>query len=122
MDDAFTSPGAMPPDAAIPSQTSPAQGEPIAATELIAEAQPLTGTQDASALAGVALAEVEPRLRQNLHDTLEKIAWESLGDLSEQIVSQAVARIEQIAWEVIPELAETLIREEIRRLKGGRED
>ena len=65
---------------------------------------------------------MSPRLRESLHDTLEKIAWESLGDLSDQIVRQAVARVEQIAWEVIPQLTETLIREEIRRMKGGTDD
>ena len=50
-----------------------------------------------------------------LHDTLEKIAWESFSSVTEQIVRQAVERIEAIAWEVIPQMAETLIREEIRR-------
>ena len=98
--------------------------EPIAVAELIAEPDPThpTATHDVSALAGAALAEVEPRLRANIHDTLEKIAWESLGNLSEQIVRQAVERVEQIAWEVIPQLAETLIHEEIRRMKGGEKD
>lgn len=98
--------------------------EPIAVTELIAEHEPtqFTATHDVSALAGAALAAVEPRLRESLHDTLEKIAWESLGNLSEQIVRQAVERVEQIAWEVIPQLAETLIHEEIRRMKGGERD
>lgn len=64
------------------------------------------------------LKKIEPQLRQQLHDTLEKIAWESFGDLTEAIVKQSVQRVEEIAWEVIPELAETLIRDEIRRLKG----
>ena len=57
-------------------------------------------------------------MRDQLHETLEKIAWDALGDLSERIVREAVSRIEQIAWDVFPRLAETLIREEIRRLKG----
>jgi hypothetical protein len=76
------------------------------------------GIHDPAALAGVALAEITPRLREQLHDTLEKVAWESLGDVAEQIVRQALERVEQIAWEVIPQMAETLVREEIRRMKG----
>ncbi len=59
-----------------------------------------------------------PELRQQLHDTLEKIAWESFGDLTEAIVRQSVERVETIAWEVIPRMAEVLIQEEIRRLKS----
>ncbi len=63
------------------------------------------------------LERIEPQLRGQLHDSLEKIAWESFGDLTETIVRQSVERVEAIAWEVLPQMAETLIREEIRRLK-----
>jgi hypothetical protein len=73
---------------------------------------------EASALAESAVEALGPRLRAQLHDTLEKVAWESLSDVTDQIVRQAVERIEAIAWEVIPQMAETLIREEIRRMKG----
>ena len=68
------------------------------------------------------LEKIEPQLRQQLHDTLEKIAWESFGDLTEAIVRQSVERVESIAWEVIPRMAETLIQEEIRRIKAQSED
>ncbi len=68
--------------------------------------------------APAAVAELPDALRDQIHETLEKIAWEALGDVSERIVREAVARIEQVAWDVIPRLAETLIREEIRKLKG----
>jgi len=61
---------------------------------------------------------IGPELREQLHDTLEKIAWESFGDLTEAIVRQSVERVEAIAWEVIPRMAEVLIQEEIRRLKS----
>jgi CheY-like chemotaxis protein len=64
------------------------------------------------------LSEIAPTLRAEIHDTLEKIAWESFGDVTEKIVAEAVDRVEKIAWEVIPQLAETLIKDEIRRLKG----
>ena len=56
-------------------------------------------------------------MRQEIHQHLEKIAWEAFGDLSERIVRETVARIEAVAWEVIPQMAETLIREEIRKLQ-----
>jgi CheY-like chemotaxis protein len=73
---------------------------------------------DAARTSAAALEEITPKLRAQLHDTLEKIAWESFSDLTETIVRQAVDRVEKVAWEVIPELAETLVREEIRRMKG----
>src|SRR5262245_60535394 len=73
----------------------------------------------ATAAVGVEAADdLPPRLRDQVHETLEKVAWEALGDLSERIVREAVQRIEQVAWDVMPRLAETLIREEIRKLKG----
>ena len=64
------------------------------------------------------LEALAPQLRAQLHDTLEKIAWESFSTVTEQIVRQALERVEAIAWEVIPQMAETLVREEIRRMKG----
>jgi CheY-like chemotaxis protein len=96
------------PEPAPPLQPTPAS-EPTA---------PEAASHDAAGLAGIALAELEPRLREQLHDTLEKIAWEAMGDVAEQIVRQAVERVERVAWEVIPQMAETMIREEIRKLKG----
>ena len=82
-----------------------------------------TTVEESSQPAAVASAEtllqnIEPALRQQLHDTLEKIAWESFGEITETIVRQTVERVEAIAWEVLPQMAETLIREEIRQLKG----
>ena len=65
---------------------------------------------------------VAPAMRAELHETLERIAWESFGQISEQIVAQAIERVETIAWEVVPKLAEALVQEEIRRLKEGLED
>ncbi len=68
------------------------------------------------------LRELVPALREPLHDTLEKIAWESFGSMAEEIVRRAIERMEAVAWEVIPQMAETLIREELRRIKGEGED
>jgi hypothetical protein len=61
---------------------------------------------------------VTAAIRDRLHETLEKVAWEAFSELSEQVVRQVLERVETIAWEVIPQMTETMIREEIRRLKG----
>jgi hypothetical protein len=65
-----------------------------------------------------AAPDLSPMMRQRIHDTLEKVAWEAFSDLSDTIVRQVLERVEAIAWEVIPQMAEALVREEIRRLKG----
>ena len=62
--------------------------------------------------------DLTPLMRERVHESLEKIAWEAFADLPDTIVRQALAKIEEIAWEVIPQMAEALIREEIRRMKG----
>jgi len=72
----------------------------------------------ASISAASVLEAIAPQLRAQIHDTLEKIAWESFSAVTEQIVRQALERVETVAWEVIPQMAETLVREEIRRMKG----
>jgi CheY-like chemotaxis protein len=53
-----------------------------------------------------------------LHASLEKIAWEAFGSLSQELVEQFTRRVEAILWEVVPALAERLVREEIARLKS----
>ncbi len=88
------------------------------AVQVLEEPPPALAVSSAS---DVDLSSVSSELRNRLHDTLEKIAWEAFGDVTEQIVRQALERVEKIAWEVIPQLAETLIREEIRRMKGESE-
>jgi CheY-like chemotaxis protein len=108
-------PGIEPPVAPVP----PADTEPASV--------PTSAPRVASAPAGEptaedALSAIAPALREQLHDTLEKIAWESFSDVTEKIVRQAVEKVETIAWEVIPQLAEMLVREEIRRMKGESED
>lgn len=71
-----------------------------------------------AARAQAVLEQIEPELRLQLHDTLEKIAWEAFADLTDSIVRLSVAKVEKIAWEVVPQLIETLVREEIRKMKG----
>ncbi len=63
--------------------------------------------------------ELTPELQGQLRETLERVAWEAFGDVTEQLVKDALERIEKVAWEVIPQMAETLIREEIRKLKAS---
>ena len=60
-------------------------------------------------------------MRDRIHETLEKVAWEAFADLSDIIVRQVIKKVEEIAWEVVPQMAESLIQEEIRRLKDERE-
>jgi len=69
-----------------------------------------------------ATPDISPMMRDRIHETLEKVAWEAFADLSDTIVRQVVQKVEQIAWEVIPQMAESLIQEEIRRLKDEAED
>jgi CheY-like chemotaxis protein len=86
----------------------------------VEESKPLPA--DTAAAADSVLAEITPQLREEIHDTLEKIAWESFGSITEKVVGDVVDRIEKIAWEVIPQLTETLVTAEIRRLKGESDD
>lgn len=61
--------------------------------------------------------DITPVMRDRIHDTLERVAWEALADLNETLVKQVLERVEAIAWEVIPQMAEVLVKEEIRRMK-----
>ena len=80
----------------------------------LADSAPLSPAPAANAAApGISRAE--------LHDMIEKIAWDAFAPVTEKIVRESLARIEQIVWEVVPKLAESLIQEEIRRLKGESE-
>jgi CheY-like chemotaxis protein len=74
------------------------------------EARPIPATA-----AGAHLSDV---MRDRVHETLEKVAWEAFADLSDTIVRQVLERVEQVAWEVIPQMAEALIQDEIRKIKG----
>jgi CheY-like chemotaxis protein len=118
----FSTPPEVEPIAVAVDEDAPAD----LAAELYAEPVPAevaeTPAASAAEPADGLMAEIGPELRQQLHDTLEKIAWESFGDLTDAIVRQSVERVESIAWEVIPRMAETLIQEEIRRMKADPED
>ncbi len=62
--------------------------------------------------------DASPEMRDRIHETLEKVAWEAFADLSDTIVRQVIQRVESVVWEIVPQMAETLIQEEIRRIKG----
>lgn len=98
--------------APLAMEPAPAAAEPR--VEALAAMAPAAGP------AGPA-PDLSPLMRQQLHESLEKIAWDAFADVSEKIVKQALERIEAIAWEVIPQMAEALVREEIRRMKGETE-
>jgi len=57
-----------------------------------------------------------------LAQSVEKVAWEAFGALSEQVVGEVLKRVEAVVWEVVPQLCERLIREEIARLKSEMSD
>jgi CheY-like chemotaxis protein len=92
--------------------------EPALAKPIPGPVMPEHEPAESVSLADDALAQIAPALQEQIHETLEKIAWEAFGKVTERIVEQSVERIEEIAWEVVPKLAETLISEEIRKLKG----
>lgn len=77
-------------------------------------APPLDPEPEVSSPAAGSALQLDP---DALHRSLEKVAWEAFGSLSEQLVTEIVQKVEAIAWEVVPQLAERLIREEIARLK-----
>jgi CheY-like chemotaxis protein len=98
-----------------------AEPTPEAAPEAVPE--PLSDLtpapqEDAPAFSSTSAPDLSPLVREQLHDALEKIAWETFSGMTEQIVKEALERIETVAWEVIPQMAEALVREEIRKLKG----
>lgn len=106
-------PGENPLAAPFTPREALAASHDVRASTLPPEPAPAAGRSGA----GLSV-DLSPVLRERLHDTLEKIAWEAFADLSDTIVRQALERIETIAWEVIPQMAEQLVREEIRRMKG----
>jgi hypothetical protein len=74
--------------------------------------------EEAPAPSATSAPDLSPLVREQLHEVLERIAWDAFSDVTEQIVKEALERIERVAWEVIPQMAEALIQEEIRKLKG----
>jgi hypothetical protein len=78
----------------------------------------ISAPQPAASGPGQPRPDVSPVMRDRIHETLEKIAWEAFADVSDSIVRQVMQRVESIVWEVVPQMAETLIQEEIRRMKG----
>jgi CheY-like chemotaxis protein len=102
-----------------PAPAMPAP-EPASSTAPVGEPAPRAAGPTPQPVA--AAPDLSPMMRERIHDSLEKVAWEAFGDLSETVARQIVERVEAIAWEVIPQMAEALIQEEIRRLKGEGEE
>ena len=62
--------------------------------------------------------DIPPAVRDRIHETLEKVAWDAFADLSDTIVRKVIQRVETVVWDIVPQMAETLIQEEIRRMKS----
>jgi hypothetical protein len=107
----------------VDSLNTPQLGQaPAARPQAPSEAaSPSQDPASSSALVANAKPDLSPMLRDRVHDTLEKVAWEAFSDLSESVVREVMKRVEQIAWEVIPQMTEAMVREEIRRMKGDDE-
>ncbi len=93
-------------------------GPEDAADERPARAAGPRGVETGAALG----APLSSELRAQLHDTLERAAWEAFGQISEELVKQAVERFEAIAWEVVPQMAEKMIRDTLERVTGESDD
>ena len=110
----------------------PAEPEDLPEVELVSELPPeadpeadpdllLAAAEEAPEPAATSSPDLSPLIREQLHHSLERIAWDAFSDVTEQIVKEALERIERVAWEVIPQMAEALIREEIRKLTDEEE-
>jgi CheY-like chemotaxis protein len=112
-------PAAAPPPPAPSRTPSPPRAAAPTPTPAARPRAPISEpAQTGARISDAALERIAPALKAQIHETLEKIAWEAFGRVAETIIEQAVERLEKAAWEVVPRLAETLILEEIRRIKG----
>ena len=95
-----------------PQPAPPASDPELAVIAAPASAGALASAADAPSLDGAPSVDGDA-----VKKAVERIAWEALGDLSEHLVREVVAKVEAIAWEVVPEMAERILGEEIERLK-----
>ena len=98
-----------------PAPPSPARVAAAEADTLPPRTQRGSAPSPAPLSAARATAVVDSTL---LAQSVEKVAWEAFGALSEQVVGEVLKRVEAVVWEVVPQLCERLIREEIARLKS----
>lgn len=107
------------PPPARPMPASPARVAAAEADTLPPRVQREPAPSPAPVSAARASAIVDSTL---LAQSVEKVAWEAFGALSEQVVGEVLKRVEAVVWEVVPQLCERLIREEIARLKAEMSD
>ncbi len=93
--------------ASLDEQTEP-DADPVLEPVALPEAEPATQ--------GAVQSGLEPAQAQAVRDSIEKLAWDAFGPISEQLVREVVKKIEEIAWDVVPQLAEKIVQQEIRRL------
>ncbi|MFI5315650.1 MAG: response regulator [Myxococcota bacterium] len=105
------------PETPVPTRAMPPASPRVSSAAAQADTlpPPARRAQHAPAPRGAASAIVDSTL---LAQSVEKVAWEAFGTLSEQVVSEVLKRVEAVVWEVVPQLCERLIREEIARLKA----
>ena len=80
------------------------------------QTEPAAGPVPEPVALGTARSRVEPAEAQAVRDSIEKLAWDAFGPISEQLVREVVKKIEEIAWDVVPQLAEKIVQQEIKRL------
>lgn len=65
-------------------------------------------------------------LQAGIKDTIEKVLWEIVPELSEKLFKEVLSssiesltkEVEKVIWETVPELAETIIKKEIEKIKS----
>ncbi|HTO05757.1 MAG TPA: response regulator [Myxococcota bacterium] len=101
------------PETPVPTRLTPPAPTRPAPPAAEADTLPPTPRRAPPALRGSAVVDSTV-----LSQSVEKVAWEAFGALSEQVVGEVLKRVEAVVWEVVPQLCERLIREEIARLKA----
>jgi len=88
-------------------RSQPRPAPPPAASQAARDAQP-------TALGGSQTLAVPPELVQTLaHEVAERVATHMVRELR----SELLERVDRLLWEVVPDLAEQLITQEIRRIR-----
>lgn len=93
--------------ASLDEQTEP-EADPVPEPAALPDAEPEPLSTARSGL--------EPAEARAVRDSIEKLAWDAFGPISEQLVREVVKKIEEIAWDVVPQLAEKIVQQEIKRL------
>ena len=69
---------------------------------------------------------IHAHLGPTVKDTVEKVLWESIPQLSEKllreilegVLSSLTKEIEKVMWETVPDLAEAMVSREIEKIRS----